>query len=62
MALSLITLAAAFGLAPVAGLPAPTPDALDPAAKVLAVGVNGAPLAYPLAFPNQRGAGTPSSA
>jgi ABC-2 type transport system permease protein len=50
MALSLITLAAAFALAPLAGLTAPTTDALEPAAKVLAVGVNGALLAYPLAF------------
>ena len=50
MALSLITLAAAFALAPAAGLPAPTADLLEPAAKVLAVGVNGALLAYPLAF------------
>ena len=50
LALSLITLAAAFALAPLAGLPAPTTDVLEPAAKVLAVGVNGALLAYPLAF------------
>jgi len=50
LALSLITLAAAFALAPFAGLPAPTTEALEPAAKVLAVGVNGAVLAYPLAF------------
>ena len=48
-ALSLITLAAAFALAPLAGS-APSADALEPAAKVLAVGVNGAVLAYPLAF------------
>ena len=47
--LSLITLAAAFALAPLAGLPAPSADVLEPAAKVLAVGVNGALLAYPLA-------------
>lgn len=50
MALSLLTLAATFALAPLAGLPAPTTDVLEPAAKVLAVGVNGALLAYPLAF------------
>lgn len=50
MALSLLTLAAAFALAPLAGLSAPSTDALEPAAKVLAVGVNGALLAYPLAF------------
>ena len=50
LGLSLITLAAAFALAPLAGLPAPPPDVLEPAAKVLAVGVNGALLAYPLAF------------
>ena len=50
LGLSLITLAAAFALAPLAGLPAPPPDLLEPAAKVLAVGVNGALLAYPLAF------------
>jgi ABC-2 type transport system permease protein len=50
LGLSLITLAAAFALAPLAGLPAPSTDVLAPAAKVLAVGVNGALLAYPLAF------------
>src|SRR5215213_10678109 len=35
LALSLITLAAAFALAPFAGLPAPTTEALEPAAKVM---------------------------
>jgi ABC-2 type transport system permease protein len=50
LGLSLITLAAAFALAPFAGLPAPTTEALEPVAMVLAVGVNGALLAYPLAF------------
>ena len=50
IALSLVTLAAAFALGPLAGLPAPSADALEPAAKVLAVGVNGALLACPLAF------------
>ena len=50
LALSLITLAVAFALALLAGLPVPPPDVLEPAAKVLVVGVNGALLAYPLAF------------
>jgi ABC-2 type transport system permease protein len=50
LALSLVTLAAAFALAPLAGLPARSTDSLEPAAKVLAVGINGALLAYPLAF------------
>jgi ABC-2 type transport system permease protein len=50
LVLSLITLAAAFALAPLAGLPTPTTNVLEPAARVLAVGVNGALLAYPLAF------------
>ena len=57
LALSFITLAAAFALAPLAGLPAPTADAFEPAAKVLVVGVNGALLAYPLAFIASAGRG-----
>jgi ABC-2 type transport system permease protein len=50
LALGLVTLFSAFALAPLAGLPAPSTDALEPAAKVLAVGINGGLLAYPLAF------------
>jgi ABC-2 type transport system permease protein len=41
LGLSLITLATAFALVPLAGLPAPPTDVLEPAAKVLAAGVNG---------------------
>ena len=45
MALSILTLAIGIALAPLAGLPAPPPEALEPAAKVLVVGVNGGLLA-----------------
>ena len=50
IALSVLTLAIGLALAPLAGLPTLSADALEPAAKVLVVGVNGALLAYPLAF------------
>lgn len=50
LALSVFTLTIGFALAPLAGLPAPSAGVLEPAAKVLVVGVNGALLAYPLAF------------
>lgn len=45
-----LTLAAAVALAPVAGLPGVSINVLQPAGKVLIVGVSGALLAYPLAF------------
>jgi ABC-2 type transport system permease protein len=57
MVVILLVVGIAFALAPVADIPAPSAAALGPAGKVLVVGVNGALLAYPLAFVASAGRG-----